>query len=186
MPVYFETDRLIARSYVLTDWPEFFDLMSDPEGARWEYADPYDEPAARDLLTRMVNDPPDPHEGWNEYALVLKDSGEYIGGIGFGFTRRHLQAEIGYKIRRTLWGQGLATEALYAMLGYCFGLGVHRAYAVIEPRNLPSVRVAEKAGMRREALLVENVWVKGEWQNEYIYAMLDREFVSSDDMDGAR
>ena len=46
----------------------------------------------------------------------------------------------------------------------------------LEPRNAPSARVLERLGMRREARLVENEWVKGEWQSEDVYAILDREW----------
>jgi RimJ/RimL family protein N-acetyltransferase len=45
-----------------------------------------------------------------------------------------------------------------------------------EARNVASARVLEKLGMRREAHLVENEWVKGEWQSEVVYALLDREW----------
>ena len=53
---------------------------------------------------------------------------------------------------------------------------LHRVYGRLEPRNEGSARVLERLGMRREALLVENEWVKGEWQSEAIYALLAREW----------
>jgi RimJ/RimL family protein N-acetyltransferase len=46
----------------------------------------------------------------------------------------------------------------------------------LEPRNTGSARVLEKLGMRREAHLVENEWVKGEWQSELVYAILAGEW----------
>ena len=49
---------------------------------------------------------------------------------------------------------------------------VHRVFGRLEARNLASARVLEKLGMRREAHLVENEWVKGEWQSELVYALL--------------
>ena len=51
-------------------------------------------------------------------------------------------------------------------------VGLHRVIGRLEPRNRGSARVLEKLGMRREAHLVENEWVKGEWQSELVYAML--------------
>ena len=45
-----------------------------------------------------------------------------------------------------------------------------------EARNVASARVLEKLGMRREAHLVENEWVKGEWQSELVLALLYREW----------
>jgi RimJ/RimL family protein N-acetyltransferase len=55
-------------------------------------------------------------------------------------------------------------------------LGLHRVIGRTEARNLGSARVLEKLGMRREAHLVENEWVKNEWQSELIYALLSREW----------
>ena len=49
-------------------------------------------------------------------------------------------------------------------------------YGRLEPRNVASARVLEKLGMRKEGELVENEWVKGEWQSEAVYAILDREW----------
>jgi RimJ/RimL family protein N-acetyltransferase len=62
------------------------------------------------------------------------------------------------------------------MLAFAFEtLGLHRVVGRLEPRNTAFVRVLEKLGMRREAHLVENEWVKGEWQSELVYAILARE-----------
>jgi RimJ/RimL family protein N-acetyltransferase len=47
-----------------------------------------------------------------------------------------------------------------------------------EARNIGSARVLEKLGMRREAHLIENEWVKGEWQSELVYAILASEWAS--------
>ncbi len=64
-----------------------------------------------------------------------------------------------------------------AVLDFAFGpIGLHRVIGRLEQRNVGSVRVLEKLGMRREAHLVENEWVKGEWQSELVYAILAREW----------
>ena len=61
-----------------------------------------------------------------------------------------------------------------------FGIyGLHRVVGRTEARNAASARVLEKLGMRREAHLIENEWVKGEWQSELVYALLAREFTSA-------
>ncbi|MEA2136178.1 MAG: hypothetical protein QOC68_4087 [Solirubrobacteraceae bacterium] len=53
---------------------------------------------------------------------------------------------------------------------------LHRVYGRLEPRNAASARVLEKIGMRQEAHLIENEWVKDEWQSEAVYALLAREW----------
>ena len=76
----------------------------------------------------------------------------------------------------TVWGQGYVTEAAQALLTFAFEqLSLHRIFVDIDPRNTASLRVAEKLGMRREAHFVENAWVKGEWTDAIIMAILARE-----------
>jgi len=70
-----------------------------------------------------------------------------------------------------------ATEATAPLLRIAFeGLGLHRVVGRVEVRNVGSARVLEKLGFRREAHLVENEWVRDEWQSELVYAILDREW----------
>jgi RimJ/RimL family protein N-acetyltransferase len=58
-------------------------------------------------------------------------------------------------------------------------VGLHRVTARVEPRNEPSWRVLERIGMRREAHFVDNEWIDGGWQSEFVYALLEREWVAS-------
>jgi RimJ/RimL family protein N-acetyltransferase len=56
------------------------------------------------------------------------------------------------------------------------GLGLHRIVGRCDGRNTPSTRLLERLGMRREAHLVQNELVKGEWTDEVVYAMLESEW----------
>ena len=94
-------------------------------------------------------------------------------------SREHATAEIGYVFHPGYSGQGFATEAASALLDIAFGTyRFHRVTARIDARNLASLRLAERVGMRREAHLVENEWFKGAWSDEIDYAMLQREWLS--------
>ena len=65
--------------------------------------------------------------------------------------------EIGYHLRRDLWGQGLATEAAIACRDWAFAhLKTDRVISLIRPENLPSRRVAERTGM--------TIWKEREWR----------------------
>ena len=90
--------------------------------------------------------------------MVLKSSGEVVGDCGL--TRQTVdgvdEIEIGYHVRRDLWGRGLAPEAAAACRDHGFErLGAERLISLIRPENLPSRRVAEKVGL---SLWKEVVW----------------------------
>ena len=85
--------------------------------------------------------------------------------------------EIGFVFHPDPHGHGYATEAARLLLEFGFAVvGLHRIIGRLEARNAASARVLEKLGMRREALLIENEFAKGEWQSELDYAILDREW----------
>jgi RimJ/RimL family protein N-acetyltransferase len=94
-------------------------------------------------------------------------------------SREHATGEIGYVFHPDHSGRGFATEAVRALLHIAFGTyRLHRVTARIDARNLASLRLAERVGMRQEAHLVENEWFKGAWSDEIDYAMLSREWLS--------
>jgi RimJ/RimL family protein N-acetyltransferase len=91
----------------------------------------------------------------------------------------HHQAEIGYVFHPDVHGRGLAIEATAVMVELAFGsLGVHRVGAHLDARNTASARLLERLGIRREAHLVQNEWVKGEWTDDVVYAVLVDEWAA--------
>lgn len=176
----FTTTRLVVRPFRADDWAQYFALVGDPEVARWEYNDARTEAHARERFAILLDQPTAVHGGMHDYAVARKSDDLLIGEAVYRPPGPpHQQTEIGYSIVQSQWGSGYATELVGGLLNHCFQIGAHRVYAIVEPRNLASVRVLEKAGMRREAHLIENCWVKGEWQSEYIYAILAQEFASA-------
>jgi RimJ/RimL family protein N-acetyltransferase len=57
---------------------------------------------------------------------------------------------------------------------------LHRVWGDCDPRNPASARVMERAGMRREGHLVQNVWIKGEWCDSLIFGMLASEWPTNE------
>ena len=111
--------------------------------------------------------------------LVRTGAGELVGRVNLiGVRRTHFQmADLGYRMAESACGKGYASEAVRLVLEKAFGeLGLHRVIADVDPRNLPSLQVAERLGMRKEAHFVENYWCKGEWTDSLIYALLEREW----------
>ena len=110
----------------------------------------------------------------------LAQTGELVGDcVLFWRSQEHKQGEVGYVFNPAYHGRGLATEAVGALLRLGFeGLGLHRIAGHLDGRNAASARVLERAGLRREAHLVENEFVKGEWTDELIYAILRSEWAA--------
>ena len=116
----------------------------------------------------------------NELALVacLKVSGARVGHVMLQrSSREHRQGEIGYVLHPDHQGHGYATEAASLLLRLGFEeLGLHRIVGRLDARNQASAKVLERLGMRREAYLRENEFVKGEWCDELVYAILASEW----------
>lgn len=86
---------------------------------------------------------------------------------------RSRRASIGYIIDPACQGRGIATEAVTAMLDFCFAeLGLHRLEAFIHPDNQRSLRLIERLGFRREGLLRDHLRVGDEWRDDALYALL--------------
>jgi RimJ/RimL family protein N-acetyltransferase len=111
-------------------------------------------------------------------SLAIEREGDLIGDCVLWLgSIAHAQGEVGYIVDPAYQGHGYASEAAAALIDLAFReVGLHRVVGRIEPRNAASGRVLENAGMRREALFVENELIKGEWQSEAVYAILRREW----------
>lgn len=80
-------------------------------------------------------------------------------------------AYAGWAINAEVAGRGLATEGVRQLIHFAFDeLGLHRVQANIIPRNVASVRVAEKAGLRREGLALRYLRINGAWEDHAMYA----------------
>jgi len=182
-----ETERLVLRPFGSGDLEAFHAIQSDATVVRWLYNDVRTLEETRDLLARKIAGSALQREGeWLSAAVTLGATGELVGDISLLWaSEAHRQGELGFVFHPAHHGVGYATEASGPILAFAFEtLGLHRVVGRLEPRNLGSARVLEKLGMRREAHLVENERVKGEWQSELVYALLEREW--RDGSPGAR
>ena len=173
------TERLELRLFVDDDLDALFEMQSDEAITRYLYWGPRSRDEVRNELERIKQFTAiDDERDAIRVAAVLPASGAVIGDIALWRTSRpHAQGEIGYVLHPAHHGHGYATEACEALLRVGFEvLGLHRIVASADARNEASIRVMERLGMRREAYLRENEFVKGEWTDEVIYAMLASEW----------
>ncbi len=179
MPLPFETARLILRPFQQDDLESFIAYRSDPLVARYQGWDaPYPREKAIGFVEAMKNKKPGRPGDWYQIIVALKFNHEVIGDVAFRILSEDiLQAEIAFTIVRSFWGQGYAAEAASRLLDYLFAeLHLHRVRAICDIENLASAHVLERLGMRLEGNFVENVWYKGNWGSEFLYAILDREW----------
>jgi RimJ/RimL family protein N-acetyltransferase len=111
-------------------------------------------------------------------AVIEKETGELIGDCCLQVTDAEArQGEIGYSFHPRSQGRGYGRETAMALLGFGFDqCGLHRIVARCDARNAPSWKLSEAIGMRREAHFLEHALFKGEWDEEYYYAMLEDEW----------
>jgi RimJ/RimL family protein N-acetyltransferase len=175
------TDRLLLRPFAASDFDALLAIQSRADVARYLYWDPRTAAEVRETLDTKVRATAIIAEGDNlSLAAVSRETGEMIGDCSLLWTSaEHRQAEIGFVFHPDHHGRGYATEAAAALLALAFDdLRAHRVFGRLEARNTASARVLERLGMRKEAHLVENEHVKGEWQSEIIYAQLEGEWLS--------
>ena len=175
-----ETERLVLRRPADEDLAPFMAYLNDPVVARYQSWESYTEEQARAVIERQKGVEPGTPGQWFTFAAELKETGEMIGHVALSVKADdHRQAEIGFTFARGQQGRGLAREAAEGVLDYAFGvLGLHRVVAVTDCENGRSAALLGRLGMRREGHFVENIWFKGAWGSEYLYAVLRREWLS--------
>jgi RimJ/RimL family protein N-acetyltransferase len=176
----FETERLLLRPFEETDLEHLLRLQSDPELARWvPWPVRSPEEVEVSLRRKMAARELEPGTDGVALAAVAREGGAFVGDFSLHLPDEHRGAELGFMVVPEQQGRGYATEGSRAMLALGFEQGgLHRITARVEPRNVASCKVLERIGMRREAHFLENEWIKNEWQSEYAYAMLAREWPS--------
>jgi RimJ/RimL family protein N-acetyltransferase len=189
--IQYETPRMIVRRFLPADLEDAFEILSDPEVAKYEFWDAFTREETREDLEIQGAVVPGTCGVWNEFAVVLRDEagetggiggnggngGKMIGNISFRIEEEdQRQAEMGFHFNRKFHGRGLGKEAVIGLIDYLWKLGAHRIWAVSDTRNDNSWRMMEKLGMRREGHMIHNCLVKGEWADEYLYAILEKEW----------
>ncbi|KQZ60331.1 MULTISPECIES: GNAT family N-acetyltransferase [unclassified Lysobacter] len=175
-------ERLRLRGFRSDDLGDFFALHADPAVMRyWSFPAWTQRHQAEDHLARAIA--ARSNEEMLCWAVVGRDDDRLIGATTlFDIQRAQGRAEIGYALRSAHWSRGYAQEALRLVLDYAYStLSLRRIEADIDPRNLPSCRLVERLGFRREGLLRERWNVAGECQDSAIYGLLAREWRSQTD-----
>jgi len=173
-----ETKQLILREIHLDDWRDAQALDADPLVVRYQSNDVLGPEGTQEYLQRSIAAAAETPRKIFDLAITLRGEDRYLGRVGLEIVRpEHREATLWFNLRRDLWGKGFGTEASRAMVDFGFHtLKLHRIFGDCDPRNQGSARLMEKLGLKREAHLRENWWLKGEWCDSYIYAVLEHEW----------
>lgn len=146
------TPRLRLRSRTADDAGALFATMSDPVAMRWSRAPFEDLDELRDYFADFRED-----RGWRCWTIARHGDARALGFVATHAGRRRV-SEVGYLLARTAWGQGIAHEAVGAVIDQLFAEGKRRVFADTDPENRASNALLKRLGFRREALL------EGEWE----------------------
>jgi ribosomal-protein-alanine N-acetyltransferase len=111
------------------------------------------------------------------WVITNKPQDEYIGDIGFGHVPQHSRADLGFKLARAYWRQGIMTEAIGLVIAYGIEtLRVNRFEATVDPRNVACVHLLEAFRFRQDGLLREYEFEKGAFVDLAMYSLLRKEW----------
>lgn len=172
------TERLLLRPFTEDDLHTFYVLNSDPELVRYTSHDVFDLETCRERLRHKIAASQLPTQEGEGISFAVQLGETMIGDVGLDLSSStHRRGEIGYIFSPEFGGQGYATEAAAELLRLGFTeLGLHRIIGRCYPENEASQAVMRRIGMRQEAHFVQNEWLKGEWADEAIWAILEREW----------
>lgn len=145
-----ETERLLLREYTMDDFDALYEIMSDRETMQ-HYSAPFDKAKTRRWIEWNIDNYS--KYGFGLWAVVLKESGVFIGDCGITIQTidgEHLP-EIGYHIHKNYWRRRFAKEAAKAVLDWAFeNTDYPSLYSYCKYTNEASYKTAEAIGMHFE------------------------------------
>jgi ribosomal-protein-alanine N-acetyltransferase len=174
-----QTARLTVRPVEAADLTDLMAVNGDAEVCRflpYEAWPSLDE--AQAWLARMET----LCAGGQAHQLVMVREGRAVGTVLlFRWDEPSARIELGYALGRAHWGQGIAHEALAAVLGAAFGpLGLRRIEAQVQPDNRASNALIERLGFRLEGVLRQRWVAKGRAYDVNAWGLLASEWVAAD------
>lgn len=152
MKIFAETERLILREIVPSDLDGMFELDSDPEVHQYlgnkTVSDKNQISQTINFVRQQYTD-----RGIGRWAIIDKRTNDFIGWTGLKFvtelTNDHKNYyDLGCRLRRKYWGQGIATETALISIDYAFNnLELEEVYAAASCENLASNKILQKIGM---------------------------------------
>ena len=175
------TERLQVRLMTPADTDAVYSYQSRPDVCRYLLYAPRDRATVAgkvleaSALSRLERD-----GDFLQLAVERRADSTVLGELFFSLVSvEHEYAEIGWVFHPDHHGKGYASEAAHALLAVAFDRwNLHRVVAELTPQNIASVRLCRRLGMREEAYFVQNMFIKGQWEDTGVYALLHADWVA--------
>jgi len=176
--VLIETERLILRNIDFKDIDTFLAYRNDPVVAKYQSWEPtlnrkQVSDFINDLQTHKIGEP----GKWNQIVWILKKNMVHIGDCALKVQEDNMQAELGFTLSSNYQGKGYAYEATRALINYIFeNLNLHRVFSITDCKNTSAINLLKNLGMRQEGHFIENIFFKGAWGDEFLFAILQKDW----------
>jgi RimJ/RimL family protein N-acetyltransferase len=158
VPLPITTERLIIRPFTPADFEAIHAVWSDPAVMAPIPSPPFDREQSWARLTGKLRH--QARHGFSKWAVTMAATGTVIGECGVHYLEDGPDIELGYKLARASWGQGLAAEAAQACLDWALAERPERVVAIADPANARSARILAKIGMTRHGTFsrLDHTW----------------------------
>ena len=176
-PPTLNTDRLLLCKIVPEYAADMYEYSCDPEVTKYLTWSPHSSLKETEryinLLQKKYAD-----GSFNDWGLIHKETGKFIGTCGYtSFDTSKNAGEVGYVLAKSFWGQGLAAEAVKAVIDFGFkNFGLVSFFAKHMEGNDASGKVMQKCGMKFEGMYRHSMFIKGEFKNIVVYNVTKEEF----------
>jgi RimJ/RimL family protein N-acetyltransferase len=170
------TERLILREITWNDLEDIHRLHSRAEVDEYNTLGiPKDLDETRELMRPEIEKEGEDSQSRYTWRIILSHTGEFIGLAGMTLSNDKFRlGEIYFKLLPAFWGKGFGTEVAKELIVTGFNeFGLHKVEAGVATDNERSIRVLEKTGMTREGLRRKILPIRGEWKDNYHYAIVE-------------
>ncbi len=171
-----ESQRLLLTEITIVDIDDIHRFNSNPEVDKYNTLGiPKDREETMERINQIIQDQVKEDRKSFTWKIIRKDTKEFIGVAGLNLSANRFNlGEIHYGLLPSHWGNGFATEVAQNLIKNGFEhFKLHKVEAGVATENLRSIKVLEKTGMAREGLRRKILPIRGEWKDNYHYAIVE-------------
>lgn len=171
-----KSDRLILKELAWGDLEKIHQLHSYPEVEEFNTIGiPKHIDETKEVIRFAIEDQTSDNRKQYGWTILTGNDNEFIGEAGMSLSANRFKiGEIHYSLLPTHWKKGYATEVVKRLIQFGFDdLKLHRIQAGVATENIRSISVLEKVGMIQEGIRRKILPIRGEWKDNYHYAILE-------------